>query len=271
MKGNSGSVSLVILAVFVLVIISFFGFYAWQKSESSNKITPVVVQKPVVETKPKDKLDVVSDEWKSSFVSDIYPKYTFLAKLFTTDKINRVFPIQVEQTNNVKGGGYLVEVSNERPEVFTYFLVTPLVQKELVNATGSYYKNAYTSCQITQYITTGNERNLGRKLLDRMGYLVLGGECHSYGGGSFVSAYHISDATQILFEGNFTLPWLQGSPSGTSNGNIFGNLVGVYGITKPVVIVNFGSSSPANEVEGLYMTAYFDLQTGSLIQKIKFQ
>ena len=88
--------------------------------------------------------------------------------LFNTNKINRVFPINLEQTDKVKGGGYLVEISQTTPGVFSYFLVTPNVQKELVNASSSYYENVNTPCSITKYLTTGNERGLQRKLQDKV-------------------------------------------------------------------------------------------------------
>ena len=190
--------------------------------------------------------------------------------LFNTNKINRVFPINLEQTDKVKGGGYLVEISQTTPGVFSYFLVTPNVQKELVNASSSYYENVNTPCSITKYLTTGNERGLQRKLQDKLGYLILGGDCHGYSSGNFVSVYRLTDANKVELYGNFKLPWIEGSPGGISSGNALGTLIGVYGITQPTIIVNYGSTSPANVVEGLYQTVYFDLQTGKLDQLVKF-
>ena len=121
--------------------------------------------------KPQSELEAISNEWQPYFISDVFPKYPAFQKLVATNAIKRVFPIKLEQTETVKGGGWLVEVekSKQSPHVFSYFLVTPSVQIELIHSSSSYAQDLDAACTLNKYLTTGNEAGLGRKLQDKMG------------------------------------------------------------------------------------------------------
>ena len=159
--------------------------------------------------------------------------------LFNTNKINRVFPINLEQTIKLR----VVVTSSKFPkplQAYSLFSSYPNVQKNWANASSSH--NVNTPCSITKYLTTGTSE-VTEKLQDKLGYLILGGDCHGYSSGNFVSVYRLTDANKVELYGNFKLPWIEGSP-GTSRkrpGNAYRSLW----YPQPTIIVNYGSTSPA--------------------------
>lgn len=221
---------------------------------------------PTIKSAPS-KLDLRSNESLTYFLEKIYSKFPIFQSLVAKENIKRVFqfPLSLENDKNALGG-YLVEVQEKNnPQNHTsFYLVTEQIQKELIDPMSSYADANGIGCALIDYQIIGNEK-LGRKLLDKNGYLILSGKCETYGGGRFISVYRISNAEKIMLRGNIEIGGTMYKGM-SETGNALGGVRGIYGVNNPTLVIEFGNddASAATPLERLSSIGFFDLQTGKL-------
>lgn len=202
-----------------------------------------------------------------SYVTEhVLPLYPQLAEI-TDSSIVNVHAYSLHNVEN-ESAGWLIETNGNDGN--SYYLVSSVVQKELEDVMVP-YAGENAPCTLTKVITTGNERGLGRRLLDKYGYIVIAGEnCETYAGGSSVSVYSLSTGEKIKLTGDFDVAGTTWKGT-TARGTATGNLVGVYGVTNPVIVVSYGDRSWKDTVEEVRQMAFFNLQTGKLIRVETFK
>lgn len=202
----------------------------------------------------KDKIEKGMLEY---FISEVLIMYPDFQNSISSMNVSRVFPVGVGSE-----AGWVVEAKKDGLYPF-YYIVTPWIQKELVNPTGSLNDPGGDWCFVESALTVGHEPNLEQNYREKGGYLLLSGECKGYGGGRVVSVYGINTAKKIKLQGNFGI---------SEYGNALGKLRGVYGMNNPTLVVEYGSfESARNKLEEIEVVAYFDLQSGVLKQLVRFK
>lgn len=220
-------------------------------------------QKESVELTEKD---ILKEKEISYFVKDILPQYPQFENISANSILNL-------RTYHLKGlenqsSGWFIETENN--ETKSYYLVSNLVQKKLLNVMVPYVGES-AQCELTKVVTTGNENELNRDLLDKNGYIVIAGEnCEAYGGGNSVSIFSLTTGEKVKLTGNFSVTGTSWKGT-TSLGTATGKLIGVYGVNNPQIVVSYGGDSWKGAVEEIRQIALFDLQTGKLIRVENFE
>ena len=255
------------------------GLIPWLGSRSVTINGPAHTPTPVSTPQPsKSSRGILSDEWREYFISDILPKYPEFQKTINSKDIKRVSPLSLKGDNPEAPPykNWLVEIKtsiSKYGDNYNYYLVTPEIQKQLIDPLSSMNEGSVTNCMVEHIYTPGSERNLGRDLLDKKGYLVLSGVCDPRFSGNSVSVYKLSDAEKVKLEdtGSLIKSYPTYFPTKDKKGNTLGRVRGVYGVNKPILVVDYGYFKDAiNKIEEVQDTAYFDLQTGQLKQVVKF-
>ena len=283
-KSTKSLIVIISLACFglvfgVIAIVFFLKFSASQaklKSELENidslktRLETIEREKNII---PATKFESVGSVSLSYFKSKIFPKYPNLQNEFSVNDISKVIEVLIKEESKSRGiGSYFVEVkeASSSSNIHSYYLVTTTVQKKLVDVKSAYSDPSGEGCSIDDYFFVGNENGLGRELLDKNGYIILTGTCADYGGGTFSSAYKLSTGEKVVFKGDISI-------SGTTykgvskTGNVLGQIIGIYGVLNPIVVVRFGSDSQATLLEKVSSIGFFDLQTGKLISEERFK
>lgn len=207
------------------------------------------------------------------FISDWFPEYTLFQREVSTQDIQRVFPLSLNNPGNDQDRGWMVEVKTQSG-IVSHYLLTPTIEKKLINSMSciSNDENPAIRLERVQTIEAGADYIISN-LLDKDGYIVLSGSSNEcYGGRStgFVSIYAIGTGEKIKLQGSFTFPGRQ-EKGISSTGNALGLLRGVFGTTRPTVVVDYGRfDATYTDLEYILATAYFDLQTGALNQLVSF-
>lgn len=174
------------------------------------------------------------------FLSDWIDHYPKFKALLGTGKVTNAFLFGYKKT---LGHGWIIETNtNEKRRVF---LLTPDLEKELTGPMSSNVEDDGSSwCTLNDVKVVGNENGLGRDLNDKNGYVVLNGTCNGYGGGNFVSIFKVTSGDKIRLQGSFGL-FGTAYNAMSASGNALGRVRGIYGVTNPVLIVEFGSFESA--------------------------
>lgn len=270
---NKTTSSTKILVVIAIVFLSAIAILLFGSSDLwFCRRTEVVLSSPMPQNSPQR-----NEDSRDFFISEYLPGYVEFKDKILTENITRVFPLTIKENEGVKGRGWLVEVKRipeSIPQTYSYYILNQLVEKELENPTSSYYEQGeIPPCKVTDVQSVGNELNLGRNLQEKSGYVILTGNCGGYSSGNFVSVYNIRTVEKIKLTGDIIVPFIgYGGVQGvTETGNALGRLRGIYGMYKPMLVVEYGGFEKASsDVESVTNVGYFDLQTGKLVQQIGF-
>lgn len=204
------------------------------------------------------------------FLSYWYKDYKKFQQEVPASLVKRVFFIQLFKFTDNEEKGWVVEVEKE-PQKLSYYLLTPLIEKELENPKSCTFVPVDPPIDLERVDTVGNDKHRVTSFLkEPKGYLVLSGRknsCYGGAGTGFISVYNLSTGEKIRLHGNF-----EGLVGISETGNALGYLKGIYGLHEPTIVVEYGNfDRAASNVEELTHIAFFDLQTGSLKQLIEFK
>jgi hypothetical protein len=190
---------------------------------------------------------LTQDDFTEYFVSNILSRYPKFNQEITHTQITKTISFLLKD----KTSAWIVEVKNDENKL-SHYLFSDTVQKKLANSMVSQSGETGT-CELSDILSIGS-------------YLVLPStNCIAYGSGNTIAVYSLDTGDQIKLTGqNFT-------KSGTTwgalsdKGNTFGDLIGIYGLTQPKLMVKYG-----NQDTPAVIFAYFDLKTGKLFKKETF-
>ncbi|MBD3250504.1 MAG: hypothetical protein GF381_02975 [Candidatus Pacebacteria bacterium] len=264
-KQNLIQVKTVLVILFFLFFLILAGITIYQYFQiNSLENDKKDLESKVLEVQQKEEFNIEKDiknRRLNYFVEDILPKYPDLESEIRNHEITKVFSfISKDNSRSI----WLIETKNQSS--LNHYLINSKLVKKLDHSISSSSSDD-ARCNLVDVETIGDEQNLQRELQEPQGYLVLSSiNCSAYGGGDFVSIYSLASGKKIKMVGN-NFKISGSSWHGISDtGNALGRLRGIYGIDKPMVVVDYGSfESAANELEEVILTAYFDLQTGKLI------
>jgi hypothetical protein len=237
----------------------------------------------------KNNNQVIDDKQRTYFVQDILPTHPTMKDKIHPQNVVGAIPFQIKDKHTLTGQqGWIVE-TNDANQNFGHFLLTPTLQKELIDFPG---ENGGSLCHADSYRIVGQEPEIDLGLKDPQGYLALSGECDGQFVSSFTSLYKISTGEKIslvIKSEPSPVPQLPGidtfaSLGFTDSGVALGKMRGIFGGKNPILVVEYLQNSPSqsttetvNEIGGeqklgeLQAVAFFDVQTGKLVhlQRLK--
>lgn len=254
--GAKGFSNIFLIIIVILAVIVFIGFFKFGKENKST----VTQESNSLETSEPIKGE--HDSLFKSFLNDSYDQYPKLKTEVTKDSIKNIFPISLKGPQDQVSQGWIVEaraVSEQNAQSNKYYLLTPSLEKELIDATSTVSDDKSGNCSLDT-----------AKVVDTQGeqYLILASKsCTGYGvdGSGSVSVYKLADGEKVKLQAQFSVPEMPSSWTGTSpSGNALGVFKDAYGVKQPKIAVDYSNSN------GVVLTAYFDLKTGKLSQLMKF-
>lgn len=251
---------------FLIVVVFLIGFGAGLNFKNIKWQNPSVQPTPI--TSPsKDKIRSEADRQLEYFLRDNLSQFPKFQASVSSNLIKRVFPLSIKDAKLTQG--WLIEVKKEdknytSPELFTYYLLTPNLEKELEDAVED---NEGRSCILNKVQEVDKVQRIPYKDVfnyeEKSGYLILSGsQCFGYDPQlGFVSVYDLPTGAKIKMQGDF--PISKGfsilKKGVSSKGNAVGVLKGIYGSLNPALMVEYNGD-----------VAYFDLSSGNLRQLIRF-
>ncbi len=216
----------------------------------------------ISEKTQEEKADNLRTREIDYFITEVLPTYPVMAEQISNETVTNVFVFGLD-INELPGR--LIETKGQMGN--SYYLVSDTVQTKLEGVTID-FEGSVINCTVSQVLTVGNEKTLGRKLADSSGYLIIESEqCDTFGGGESVAVFALSTGQKIRLNGNITFDNIATSPKKqalNSAGLALGKLKGVYGYSNPIVAVGYGSHEGYGALDGVGAgaIAFFDLQTG---------
>lgn len=247
-----------LLAVSALILFPILAFYLGTRFAQMKPSVPVPVPTPTTTTN----LPVLSmeDREKNYFREEIFPKYPNLTSEIDPTKIMRVYPIALKYISD-GGTGYVVQVDND-VNSYSFYLITPLVQKKLEHPMTGYHGED-ARCTVLQVLPVERAEYLARPpyAKNTSYFLISGNQCNTYGGGEFTSMYELKTGEKI----KFSRPPIASKlyvPEVNDVGNINGTLDGVYGNPMTIAV-----QTHYNGYDISFL--FFDFLTGRFKQAVR--
>ena len=223
MQKGFSNILVIILAVFLIIALGI-GLNL-NKNKSHNSLPQKSDKSTVQEEKQSVKTE--ADRMVEYFLRDNLSEFPILKSLVPPSIVKRVFPVSFKNENGIsRQQAWLVEIEKS-PNIYTYYLLTPTFEKELLDAMSTTSEDREATCLLEKVTEIGNEMSLGRNLKEKNGYVALSGsKCMGYGasGMGFVSIYSLGTGEKIRFQGDFSLPPSNFLKGVSKNGNALGVL-----------------------------------------------
>ena len=265
------------LAMFFFIFFPFLAF--WGGINYQRLITPdetTIVKPPDMDFEQPVTREMLLERDKKDMLENFLlyylPQFPNFQAKFKPESILQVYSIGgINIYDHVDGGKWLIEVQKDTG-IISHYLLTPELEKELVNSMSCVLsQDTNPPIKLDKVQVIGNERGLGRKLLEKSGYIILSGtenECYGGANSGFVSVYNARTGDKIKLQGDYDT----GGRFVSDTGNALGILKGIYGVFNPQIVIEYGNfESAASVVEQVNTVAYFDLQTGKLKQLVNFK